>query len=157
MDTLLPPHPLHLATLGLLDNEIGAATLGYIVGPPVVPRFPSEATVQEMAWLARVSPEADWEAKAQSCNWGAVLDPRHFELDGLFESSFYRATVESHGEFEAMVRQQELAGAVEVVEESAVVQPGGSVGAVEDGAESATVQEAVPAGSVQDKPGEGCC
>lgn len=158
MDTLLPPHPLHLATLGLLDNEIGIATLGYIVGPPIVPRFPAEATVQEMVWLARVESEADWWAKAQPQNWIAELDPSVFDLEGLFGSMTHRAVVESHEEFEAIVQQaDDLIGAVEVIEESAAVQPDGTVGSVDDGAASATVQEARPVGVVIETPGKGKC
>lgn len=158
MDTLLPPHPLHLATLGLLDNEIGIATLGYIVGPPIVVRFPAEATVQEMAWLARVDPEADWWASAQPRNWIAELDPKIFDLEGLFGSMTHRAVVEAQAEFQATVQQaDDLIGAVEAIEESASVQPDGTVGAVEDGAASATVQEARPVGVVIETPGKGKC
>ena len=155
---LLPPHPLHLATLGLLDNEIGIATLGYIVGPAIVPRFPAEATVQEMAWLAWVDPEADWAAKTQPRNWIGELDTTVFDLEGLFGSVTHRAVVTSHEEFEAIIQQaDDLIGAVEVVEESAVVQQDGRLGTVEDEAGSATVQEAVPVGTVSDEPGKGKC
>ena len=158
MDTLLPPDPFHLSTLGLFDSEIGKSTLGYIVGPPIVPRFPAEATVQEMAWLARVDPQADWWAKAQGVNWVGELDTTGFDLEGIFGASFYRAVVESWAEFHASIQQAEdLIATVEAIEESAAVQPDGSVGVVEDGADSATVQEAVPIGTVKDKPGEGCC
>jgi len=158
VDTLLPPHPLHLATLGLLDNEIGIATLGYIVGPPIVPRFPAEATVQEMAWLARVDPEADWWASTQPRNWIAALDPKIFDLEGLFGSTTHRAVVESRAEFEAVVQQaDDLIGAVEAIEESAAVQSDGTVGSVDDGAASATVQEAVPVGVIIETPGKGKC
>lgn len=158
MDALLPPHPVHLATLGLLDNEIGIATLGYIVGPPIVPRFPAEATVQEMVWLARVEPDGDWLATTQPCNWIAELDPKIFDLEGLFGSVTHRAVVEAREEFEAVVQQaDDLIGAVEVMEESAVVQQDGRLGVVEDGSASATVQEAVPVGIVKDAPGKGKC
>lgn len=158
MDDLLPPHPLHLATLGLLDNEIGIATLGYIVGPPIVVRFPAQATVQEMAWLARVDPEGDWLAAMQPNNWIAELDPKVFDLEGLFGSLTHRAIVESRVEFEAIVQQaDDLIGAVEVIEESAAVQPDGTVGAVGEGAASATVQEVVPLGVVIETPGKGKC
>ena len=158
MDALLPPDPFHLSTLGLFDSEIGKSTLGYIIGPPIVPRFPAEATVQESVWLARVEPEADWWAKAQSRNWIAELDPSIFDLEGLFGSTTHRATVEAHGEFDATVQQDDdLIAAVEAVEESAVVQQDGRLGTVEDGAGSATVQEAVPVGVVRDVPGKGKC
>lgn len=156
-DLLLPPHPLHLATLGLLDNEIGAATLGYIVGPPIVPRFPSDAVVQEMAWLGRVDQPADWQATAQGLGWAAMLD-QFFELHGELELLFSRARVEEAGELEAMVQQMaDMAAAVEDSDESAEVAGDGSVGVVEDGAASATVQESVPVGIVQDVPGKGKC
>lgn len=158
MDLLLPPDPFHLSTLGLFDSEIGKSTLGYIVGPPIVPRFPANATVQEMAWLARVEPQADWWAKAQGQSWRGVLDTTVFDLEGLFGSTTHRAIVEAREEFQAIIQQaDDLMGAVEPIEESASVQLGGSVGVVEDGAENATVQEAVPVGTVKDKPGEGCC
>lgn len=158
MDALLPPHPLHLATLGLLDNEIGIATLGYIVGPPIVVRFPAEASVQEMVWLARVEPRADWLAAMQPNNWIAELDHRVFDLEGLFGSLTHRAIVESRAGFEAIVQQTEdLVGAVEAIEESAAVHPDGTVGTVDDGAASATVQEAVPIGVVIETPGKGKC
>ncbi|MBW2170308.1 MAG: hypothetical protein JRG69_13830 [Deltaproteobacteria bacterium] len=158
MDILLPPDPFHLSTLGLFDSEIGKSTLGYIVGPPIVPRFPAEGIVQEMAWLARVEPQGDWWAKAQGQSWRGVLDTTVFDLEGLFGSTTHRAVVEAREEFLAIIQQaDDLLGAVESIEESASVQPDGSVGAVEDGADSATVQEAVPVGTVKDKPGEGCC
>jgi len=158
VDILLPPHPIHLATLGLLDNEIGIATLGYIVGPPIVPRFPSEAMVQEMAWLASVDSYGEWEAVDQSCNWLAELDSNIFDLEGLFGTSVYRAIIEVRGEFQAILRQKDaLVGIVEAIEESASLELDGKIGSIETDSESATVQEAVPVGSVKDKPGEGCC
>jgi len=158
VDTLLPPDPFHLSTLGLFDSEIGKSTLGYIVGPPIIPRFPADATVQEMVWLARVEPESDWWAKAQPRNWIAELDPSIFDLEGLFGSTTHRAIVEAAEEFEAMIQQaDDLIGSVEVIEESAVVQQDGRLGVVEDGAASATVQEAVPVGTVKDVPGKGKC
>jgi len=153
---LLPPHPLHLATLGLLDNEIGAATLGYIVGPPLVNRFPSAAVVQEQAWLGRVDIFPEWGATAQGLSWRASLEA--LGLEGELTSSTYKALVEALVELQATIGQvSELAAAVESVEESAVVRPDGSVGVVEDGASSATVQEAVPVATVQDVPGKGKC
>lgn len=155
---LLPPHPVHLATLGLLDNEIGVATLGYIVGPPIVPRFPAEATVQEQVWLARVEPWPEWWAIAESCNWLAELDASLYSLEGVLSLYFSRAQVEDRGQLLALIEQVEsLVAKVEVVEESAVVQSGDTLGAVEDGAASATVQETVPIGVVVDKPGRGRC
>ena len=158
METLLPPDPFHVSTLGLFDSEIGKSTLGYIVGPPIVPRFPADAIVQEMRWAGYVEPEADWWAKAQPANWIAELDPKVFDLEGLFGSVTHRAVVESWAEFEATVQQAEdMLATVEAIEESAELRLDGTVGAVEDGASTATVQEAVPVGTVKDKPGEGCC
>jgi len=158
VDTLLPPHPLHLATLGFLDNEIGIATLGYIVGPPIVVRFPADAIVQEMVWLARVDPMGDWLAAMQPNNWIAELDHKVFDLEGLFGSMTQRAIVEAHAEFEAIIQQaDDLIGSVEVIEESAAVQPDGTVGAVEGDVAGATVQEVVPLGVVTETPGKGRC
>lgn len=158
MDLLLPPDPFHLSTLGLFDSEIGKSTLGYIVGPPIVPRFPANAIVQEMAWLARVEPQGDWWAKAQGQSWRGVLDTTVFDLEGLFGSTTHHAVVEAREEFQAIIQQaDDLMGAVESIEESAMVQVDGRVGVVESDVESATVQEDVPVGVVVDVPGKGKC
>ena len=157
MENLLPPHPLHLATLGLLDNEIGAATLGFIVGPPIAVRFPYDAQVQELAWLGWVNPEADWWATAQTRNWVSLLDSSIFDLNGILGPMAYKAVIESNDEFYSIIQQSDLVGDVEENNNLAIVQGNAMVSSVQETDGSATVQESVPLGVVVDAPGKGGC
>jgi hypothetical protein len=156
---VLPPIPLHLATLGLLDNQLGAATLGYIVGPPVVSRFPAEGEVRPEAYVGLISEQGELVAQLEACEWqGAVESP--LDLDGIVESLFWRAAVEEddfgQGEVAA---ERPFSG--EVAEEA---DPMAEVEGVEDWTAevaevdgAAEVTECEQTAVLEEKPGEGRC
>lgn len=156
---VLPPIPLHLATLGFLDNQVGMATLGYLVGPPVVSRFPAEGVVAPEAYVGLISEQGELVAQLEACEWrGAVGSPLDF--DGIVESLFWRAAVEEddfgQGEVAA---ERPFSG--EVAEEA---DPTADVEGVEDWmAEvvevdgAAEVTECEQTAVLEEKPGEGRC
>jgi hypothetical protein len=155
----LPPIPLHLATLGLLDNQIGAATLGYIVGPAVVPRFPAEGTVRPEEYVGVISEQGELVAQLEACEWAGVVETP-LDLDGIVESLFWRAAVQADD-----FGQGEVAGnrpfAGEVSDETdptAGVEEGDDlVAEVTEVDGTAEVTECEKTAALEEKPGEGRC
>lgn len=158
MDHLLPPIPLHLATLGLFDNQIGMATLGYIVGPQIVPRFPSEGVVRADELIAVVSEQGDLIAQLEACEWLGVVDSP-LDFQGIVESLVWRAAVQEEdlgGDIRA-----ERAYSGNVAQED---DPQAEVGARDDMTAEvvevdgvAEVSECDQVAEITEKPGEGRC
>jgi hypothetical protein len=158
MDNLLPPIPLHLATLGFLDNQIGFATLGYIVGPQVVSRFPSEGQIRADELIGVISEQGDLIAQLDACEWvGLVENP--LDLDGIVESLVWRAVVtedDLSGKIEAekpysgeVVEEEGLQADIEECDEM--------VAEVVEADGTAEVSECEQLAEMTEKPGEGRC
>lgn len=158
MSNILPPIPLHLATLGLLDNQIGAATLGYIVGPEVVSRFPADGQVRADELIAVVSEQGELVAQLEACEWLGVVDAP-LDLDGIIESLAWRAVVtgdEISGKIEA---EKPYVGEVEGEGEPQVEieERDDMVAEVIEVDGTAEVSECDGVAELTEKPGEGRC
>jgi len=158
MDNLLPPIPLHLATLGMLDNEIGMATLGYIVGPQIVPRFPAEGVIRADELIAIVSEQGDLIAHLEACEWLGVVDSP-LDLDGIVESLAWRAAVQEDdlgGDIEA---EKPYSGNVaeEDDPQADVEERDDMTAEVVEVDGTAEVSECDQVAEITEKPGEGRC
>jgi len=157
-ENLLPPIPLHLATLGLLDNEIGMATLGYIVGPQIVPRFPSDGVIRADELIAIVSEQGDLVAHLEACEWSGVLDAP-LDVEGLIESLAWRAAVTEDdlgGDIEA---EKPFTGKVDEEEgpRADIEERDDMTAEVVEVDGTAEVSECDRVAEVTEKPGEGGC
>ena len=158
MDNLLPPIPLHLATLGMLDGQIGMATLGYIVGPDIVPRFPAEGTIRADELIAVVSEHGDLIAQLEACEWVGVVDSP-LDLDGIVQSLAWRAAVQEDdlgGDIEA---EKPYSGNVadESDPQADVEERDDMTAEVVEVDGTAEVSECDQVAEVTEKPGEGRC
>jgi len=153
---LLPPEPLHLATLGMLDNQIGMATLGYVVLPEVVPRFPAEGIVEADGLIATFTEES-LEATLQGIDWSAVATAA-LDVEGLLESVSWRVMLEAQDMEGKLSDDKPLQGEVEQEEDPwAEIAEDDTVAEVEDTDQVAEVEDADQVAEVVEKPGEGRC
>lgn len=158
MDNLLPPIPKHLATLGLLDSQIGMATLGYIVGPEIVPRFPSDGVIRADELIAVVSEHGDLIAQLEACEWRGVVDSP-LDMDGIVESLAWRAAVQEDdlgGDIEA---EKPYSGKVEVEDDpqAEIEEREDLTAEVAEVDGTAEVSECDRVAEITEKPGEGRC
>lgn len=156
---LLPPIPFHLATRGYFGNEYGIATRGYLVFPPIVPRFPSEGVVVEDRLGGWVEERDLFAFIQQDAALLAALQPSIFDLEGILGPLAYQALVEERGELlGVIVQSDQLMALVEAQDALGTAQEDGRLGVVESAENVSSVAEAMPLGAVEDKPGEeGCC
>jgi hypothetical protein len=158
MDNLLPPIPLHLATLGMLDGQIGMATLGYIVGPDIVSRFPAEGVISAEAWIAVVSEQGDLIAQLEACEWLGVVDSP-LDLDGIVESLAWRAAVQEDDLGGDIAAEKPYTGNVaeEDDHQADVEERDDFIAEVVEIDGAAEVSECDQVAEVTEKPGEGRC
>jgi len=158
LDNLLPPIPLHLATLGLLDHQIGFATLGHIVGPELVARFPSQGVVRTDELIAIVSEQGDLIAHLEACEWQGVIDTP-LDYEGLIKSLAWRAAVQEDelgGDIQA---EKPYSGNIQEEDDpqAEVKQRDDMMAEVVEVDGTADVSECDQVAKVTEKPGQGGC
>jgi hypothetical protein len=142
----------------MLDGEIGMFTLGYIVGPDLVPRFPAEGVIRTDELIAIISEQGELVAQLEACEWLGVVDAP-LDFDGIVESLAWRAAIQADdlgGDLEA--EKPYSGNVVEEGEHEAEVEEREDLTAeVVEADGTAEVSECDQVAEVTEKPGEGRC
>jgi len=157
VNNLLPPIPEHLATLGMFDGPIGMATLGFIVGPDIVPHFPTDGLVEAEKLLGFVD-EEELYALVEGIGEVAALEAQDFA--GLFVPQRLTATVEEgHAGLEAVVMGDKMSA--DVVDgddlEATIAEVDLEAELAEESLEALVTDDDDLTASVEEAPGEGRC
>lgn len=158
MENLLPPIPEHLATLGMFDGPLGMATLGFIIGPDIVPRFPAEGMLEAEKLFGFVDEEALYAlVEGVGVSMAAVEEQ---DLAGIFAQQTLTGAVDaSQGGLEAMVDGNRASA--EVVEDDemfgALVTEADFVAELAECDLEGIIDDDELTASIEEAPGEGRC